>query len=274
MIPLGTAAGDDRLDAATRARLLERMDLNMWEMWRENARGSRDGTVFDTRGATFVVLPSAMQFHNSVLVRDKIELDALLDAAALFYGEEGPGFSVWIRAHADLKLEHKLRERGYKTNVSLPAMALLNDPGTRREPEGLEIRPVSDRAGLAAYTRVIAESYAVFGQPPEVAEALFADLSALCAPHIQGFVGYHAGKPTAAAVVCVTHGVAGINWVGSIPAARGKGHAEAVVWAATREGLSRGAEFANLQASPMGFGLYRKMGFIAPSEYRMYIEVT
>ena len=50
---------------------------------------------------------------------------------------------------------------------------------------------------------------------------------------------------------------------------RRHGDAEAVTWAAIREGFRRGAAFANLQASPMGRPIYERMGFITPTEYRV-----
>jgi hypothetical protein len=45
----------------------------------------------------------------------------------------------------------------------------------------------------------------------------------------------------AAAAVYLTHGVAGIGWVGTLSAHRGHRYAEAVTWAAVREGFRRGA---------------------------------
>ena len=41
-------------------------------------------------------------------------------------------------------------------------------------------------------------------------------LASLSAPHVQGFVGYLDGAPVAAAGVWLSHGVAGINWVGTV----------------------------------------------------------
>ena len=86
---------------------------------------------------------------------------------------------------------------------------------------------------------------------------------------MQGFVGYVDGTAVAAAALYLTHGVAGIGWVGCVPSARGRRYAEAVTWRAVREGFRRGASFANLQASPMGRPVYERMGFATPTEYRV-----
>jgi hypothetical protein len=158
--------------------------------------------------------------------------------------------------------------------ISMPAMALLGDPGTRCEPPGLEIRPTVDDQGRRDYLEITAEAYSTYQQPREMTEDAFAALESVYAPHLQGFVGYVEGKPVAAAAVYLTHGVAGIGWVGTLSAHRGHRYAEAVTWAAVREGFRRGAAFANLQASPMGRAVYERMGFITPSEYCVLIAAA
>ncbi len=116
---------------------------------------------------------------------------------------------------------------------------------------------------------ITAEAYATYGAPRSYADDAFAALESVSAPHIQGFIGYVAGQPAAAAALYLTHGVAGIGWVG--PEQRGHGYAEAVTWAAIREGFRRGATFANLQASPMGRPIYERMGFETLTEYRVLV---
>jgi GNAT superfamily N-acetyltransferase len=204
-----------------------------------------------------------------IMVRAAVEVDELFAAARRFYSSRGAPFSIWTRAHADGELEAALRGRGFDTFTTMPGMALLADPGTRCEPRDLEIRAATDDAGRRAYLEVTAAAYSTYGAPPAYAEDAFAALESVCAPHLQGFVGYVAGAPVAAAAVYVTHGVAGIGWVGTVPEQRGHGYAEAVTWTAIREGLRRGATFANLQASPMGRPIYERMGFITPTEYRV-----
>ena len=67
----------------------------------------------------------------------------------------------------------------------------------------------------------------------------------------------------------VSHGVAGIYWVGSLAAARGRGLGRAVTAAATNAGFDLGADFASLQASPMGEPIYRAMGYETIYDYRL-----
>lgn len=254
---------------AGRDRLLRAMDLNCWEMFRDTVRLGRGGELLETPQFYLGYGPHGTIFHNMVMVRDAIDLDVLARAVQRFYLSRGVPFSIWTRAHADGELEAELRARGFETFTTMPGMALLGDPGTRCEPPELEIRAVADDGGRRDYLHVSATAYATYGAPPEYAEDVFAALDSICAPHIQGFVGYVDGAPAAAAAVYITHGVAGIGWVGTVPEQRRHGYAEAVTWAAIRAGFRRGGAFANLQASPMGRPIYERMGFITPTEYRV-----
>lgn len=255
-----------------RAALLHAMDLNCWEMYRDIARLCGGAELFETAHCHMAYGPRGTAFHNAVMVREAQSPEALLAAVERFYQPRRAPYSIWLRAHADEALEAALLDRGFSLFLTMPGMALLGDPGTVCAPPGLDIRACVDDAGRDAYRQVSAEAYATYGAPPEYAADAFARLESVCAPHIQGFVGWAGDAPVAAAAVYVTHGVAGIGWVGCVPTARGKRYAEAVTWAAIREGFRRGAGFANLQASPMGRGVYERMGFIAPTEYRVLVK--
>jgi uncharacterized protein len=257
---------------AEEADLLRAMDLNTWEMMRDMARTSRGSELREADGLTLAAVPRGNAFHNMILVHDAVDADTVVAAAAAFHGARGLPFSVWTRAHADAALDTALRARGFTEWFAMPAMALLGDPGTQCAPKGLKIRAARDDAGRRHYAAVTADAYSVYGTPREGVDDLFARLESVCAPHVQGFVGYLADEPVAAAAVYVTHGVAGIGWVGTVQAHWGKRYGEAVTWAAIREGFRRGAAFANLQASPMGRAVYERMGFITPSAYRLLVR--
>jgi ketosteroid isomerase-like protein len=255
-----------------KAALLRAMDLNMWEMMREVDRRAVGTEMREANAFTMAALPRGDRFHNKVLVRDTIDADALIEEADAFYAPRGLGYSLWLRDHADGALASALETRGFGEWLSLPAMALLGDRGTRCAPDGLRIRRVRDDAGRRGFAHVTAEAYSTYGSPRAVVADMFATVESLCAPHIQGFVGWVGDDPVAAAAVYVTHGVGGIDWVGTVEGQRGKRYAEAVTWAAIREGFRLGAAFANLQASPMGRAVYERMGFITPSRYRLFVR--
>jgi len=254
--------------------LLRAMDFNCWEMFRETVRQGRGGELFETPHYYLGYAPHGTLFHNMVMVRGRVDLDAVFDDVRRFYGGRGAPYSVWLRAHADQDTETALRARGFELFTSMPGMALLADPGTQCAPPDLIIRPVVDDAGRADYAGVSAAAYATYGAPAEHTEDVFAFVDSVCAPHIQAFLGYRGERAVAGAIVYVSHGVAGIGWVGTLPDERGHGFAEAVTWAAIREGFRRGATVASLQASPMGRPIYERMGFITPTEYRVLFGIV
>lgn len=254
-----------------RDALLRAMDLNCWEMYRAMTRVGAGGEAIDAPGYTALWNPRGTPFHNALLVRGGLPVDAVVAVSQDIRTRRGSAPSIWVRAHADQVLEAALRARGYVTLTTLPGMALLGDPGTRCRPPGLIIRAAVDERGRDDFRHVSAEAYAAYGAPRDYAADAFADLESVCAPDVQGFVGYADGAPVAAAALYLTHGVAGIGWVGCVPGARGRRYAEALTWRALREGFRRGASFASLQASPMGRPVYERMGFSPLTEYRVLL---
>lgn len=248
-----------------------RMDLNMWEMYREMTRTTRGGELLETEAVTLVSSPHAAAFNNLALIRGPIVAETFLASTAAFYGRRKRPFAVFLRAHADGTLETALVARGFRVLVEEPGMTLAVDPGTRCEPPGLVIRPVVDDAGRRAFLAVSIAAWAVYEQPAAFAEDAFATLASVTGPQVQAFVGTLDGVPVAAATLYQSYGVAGIGWVGAVPEHRGRRFAEALTWAVVREGFRRGADFVNLQASPMGHAVYARMGFATPTTYRLLL---
>jgi hypothetical protein len=81
-------------------------------------------------------------------------------------------------------------------------------------------------------------------------------------------VAYLDDAPVAAAQTVLSHGIAGVYWVGTVERARGSGLGEAVTRAVTNRAFDRGALVNTLQASPMGAPIYRRMGYETLYDYR------
>ena len=218
--------------------------------------------------------PHATPWHNMVMVHRPLETDVRVAAVRDFYDRDQRPFSIWLRSHADGEVETALRERGFTDLVAMAGMVLFGDPGTRCEPPGLQIRPVTTDRDRRDFIAVSARAYEVYDISPELCEDTFASPESLSAPHIQGFVGRVDGEPVAIAAVYVTHGVAGINWVGTLPERSRRRYAEALTWRAIREGFRRGAAFASLQPTHMGRGVYERMGFVAVAEYPVLVRAA
>jgi predicted GNAT family acetyltransferase len=124
-------------------------------------------------------------------------------------------------------------------------------------------------ANAAAFADVIAAAYEPLDLPPQITRKSFAR-PGRWASHWRVRLVLAGGEPVAGAMLMFSHGVAGVYWVGTIPAARGKGYADALVRSLSNHAFDRGATTVALQASPQGEPIYRRMGYREVTRHRWY----
>jgi ribosomal protein S18 acetylase RimI-like enzyme len=88
----------------------------------------------------------------------------------------------------------------------------------------------------------------------------------------QRYVGYLDHEPVATAAMFYGKRSAGLYHVATLPAARGGGIGSAMTYAALKEGLAQGFRLAVLIATPMGFNIYRKLGFETYSTLDLFVR--
>jgi GNAT superfamily N-acetyltransferase len=136
-------------------------------------------------------------------------------------------------------------------------------------PDGLEIRRIEDAGRLRQWIHVASVG---FGVPPEFEDAwheLFAE-----AVFDQPFWTYLAmldGQPVATSQLFLSAGVAGIYNVTCLPEARGRGIGAAVTQAPLLDARAIGYRVAILQASDMGYPVYRRLGFQDYGKMSVYL---
>jgi ribosomal protein S18 acetylase RimI-like enzyme len=86
------------------------------------------------------------------------------------------------------------------------------------------------------------------------------------------FVGDLGGAAVATSRVLLHQGVAMVHGVATVPEARRQGIGSALTVAALRHARDRGCRIAVLQASSMGQGPYRRIGFRAIAAYGRYVR--
>jgi len=248
--------------------------LNLVEFARENARWARDHTVVDEGGALmFAGDTDWPAFNNGVLRTDDVaDAEEVLGRARDFFHDRGRGFSVWARQlDVDADLWPAAEAVGAMKIFDYPQMICRARFEERPAPDRVEIRPVTDPAGVAEFAAVNAEAYTVYGSPAEATASNFGRPDAFLAPHNAAFVAYLEDHPVGAAMAMLSHGIAGIFWVGTVEAARGLGIAEACMRVVTNWGFDAGAPHVQLQASPMGEPIYRRMGYEDLYRYDFYL---
>jgi ribosomal protein S18 acetylase RimI-like enzyme len=253
----------------TRAELVELSDLNYAEANRELARRA-GGVVHDEDGLLLFAGASDLPvlFNSAMRYGARLDGREAIARADAFFGARGRGYSAILRAHAD---DSDLREaaaaRGMSPFGDPPGMILERRLADARPGDGVELRRVESEADATSFGRVMGEAYATYGMPVACGPAAVGSLAALRAPHIVTFLAQVEGQPAAGAMAILTHGIAGVYWVGTTPAARGRGLAELCTRAAGNAGFDLGARVVTLQASIMGEPIYRRMGYVDVTRY-------
>ncbi len=232
-----------------------------------------EGWLFGAGRSTHPVISNAA-FRSD----DELDPREFVERARAFFTPRGRGFAIWTRAGTaeDAELIAAVEEAGLQNVYAMPQMVLEGDAATRAlasdvEPaDEIELRRVSTEDDAAEYWRVAIESYADLGFPPEIF-AFYENNEYLWADGAAAFLANLDGRPAGISMTIVSHGVAGIYWVGTTEEARGRGLGRMMTAAAIDAGFELGATSAALQASPMGESLYRQMGFETVFDYHLYM---
>ena len=252
--------------------LLRLAHLNHAEFCREMGRWSgHDGVVEERYGMLLwrtatpfpVVLNAGVRLYPG-------DAGSALDAADDFFADRGGSYSLILseRDGADDDLAEQATARGFMAFDPEPEMVRRTPVDERPAPSGIEVRWVDDVAGVADFVAVSDAAYQSLGLPAGVITATVTAPERLLEPHLHTVVAYDDNRPVAAAQTLLSHGIAGVFFVGVIPDARGRGLADLVTRAATNRGFSAGAEILSLQATAMGEPVYRKMGWESVYDYR------
>ncbi len=188
-----------------------------------------------------------------------------VDAAVAWLAEHDLPFTLWFPGGADPDIDALTAGYGLEREPQpLPGMVLHPVPAIPALPSGLTIEPVG--AGREPdFARVVVG----LGLGQETAALL---TSASFAGHgdVDLFVGYLEGSPVGTSVAISSAGAGGVVNVLTLEEARGRGVGTALTWAAVQAGVARGHDTVVLQATPMGFPVYRAMGFETVVEYAEY----
>jgi hypothetical protein len=142
---------------------------------------------------------------------------------------------------------------------------MVRAPGPRRDsygdsPDGIDIVEVTTPAQLADFEGTLMEAYPLPAATGVVHPDLVGDLLHL-------FVAYDGSSPVAVAGASLLHGITEIDWVGTLPVARGRGIGAAVTWAATAVDPSQPAV---LIASDPGRPVYERLGFVPITRFTLW----
>jgi hypothetical protein len=125
-------------------------------------------------------------------------------------------------------------------------------------PPGASIQRVSDAETLSRWCQVLAKG---FEMPDLVAEAMFDFMHYVDLTTSRPYLGWLDGQPVATSLLVLAAGVAGVYNVTTIGKARRKGMGASVTLKTLCDARATGYRVGILQASKMGVGIYRRLGF-------------
>lgn len=239
--------------------------------WGSRGALEESGGAVLSAGGTWIPVVANSAFRSD----DTLDGDELIARAVAFFESLARGFSVKVRdSGEDEDLRAACTAAGLDAfGDATPEMICLAALPERTPPAGLTVRWVDDEAGVADFIAVNAVAYGTYGMPAEVLADLFDDTAQLLGDDTAHVVVARRGEePVAAAMTFESDGVASLQWVGTIPAARGAGLGAFVTTLATNLAFDRGASSCSLQASPMGAPIYRDLGYETIYHYAEYVR--
>ncbi|RPJ63611.1 MAG: GNAT family N-acetyltransferase [Dehalococcoidia bacterium] len=254
--------------------LLRLADLNMAEFWSESAKWIPDTEVIESDGTVFINsgidFPGCSAVINLSEGADENPADFIARSKAFFSGKK-KGFSLLLRGHCDQHIIQHCKDQKVFLVADEPGMVLDAKATGGAPPEAAVLRWVDSQMQLQSYREVVAEAFTDLLFPREMSEAYFADARRVLNPFSVMAVIYLGGQPASAAMAMLSHGIAGVYWVGTSKEARGKGLAQYCVREVSNAAFDMGARKVVLHASKFGAPVYPKIGYREFSNYPHFI---
>jgi GNAT superfamily N-acetyltransferase len=250
---------------------------NLIEFHRALTRWGSRGALEEGNGAVLCAGGSWIPVVANEAFRSEGNLGGaeLIVRAEKFFAQLARGFSVKVRDNGE---DEDLRRACLVAGLQgfgepVPQMICLQPLSGPTPIEGITVRSVEDEDGLHAFVSVNAAAYATYGMPPEVLADLFDETAIVLGDRSAHMVvARRATLPVATAMIFESDGVASVQWVGTIPDARGTGLGALVTTAVTNLAFDRGASSCTLQASPMGAPVYARLGYETLYHYAEYVR--
>lgn len=154
----------------------------------------------------------------------------------------------------DTDLALTLSEEGFQVAFEQTLMVLPLENWTSSAPAESQLQLHRVERETAAWAKTASRSFG-YAVPPEVTDHLAQD------PRATLLLARLEGRPVGTGLLYADDGTAGLHMLGVPPEARRKGIARMLMFRLLDEARMRGSAFATLQASSMGEGLYRELGF-------------
>ena len=258
------------LDDATLARLAH---LNYLDFGRQSTLWSDRGQVAEGDGVLLHASGTDFPFvFNAAYRTDPAASPAdVLARADAFFDQWSRGYTL-VTGPGDDDLTAHAEAQGLWAFGDAPEMVCRERLADVHPPVGIELRRATDEAGIADFVTVGSAAYPSLGMPDTAMGEAIDRYDRILEPHVAVVVAYDGNAPVAAAQAMLSHGVAGVFWVGTKEEARGRGLGEAVCRWVTNWAFDQGAAAQSLEASTMGEPVYTRMGYETIHRYRSWFR--
>ena len=222
-------------------------------------------------GGTWIPVVANGAFRSD----DALDGTELIARADAFFAGLGRGFGIKVRdSGQDEDLRRACTDAGMELfGGQVPEMICRSPLPTPPPAHGVSLHWVDDEAGVRDFIAVNAAAYATYGMPAEVLSDLFDEPALMLGdPAASIVVARRAAEPVATAMTYESDGVASLQWVGTVPAARTAGLGALVTVLATNLAFEHGASSCTLQASPMGEPIYLRLGYETIYRYEEFVR--
>jgi hypothetical protein len=254
--------------------LLHLSDLNLAESHREISRWSTNTDIAEQGDALFVCGASTFPAINFVIRvgrKSQTPPELLISQAKEFFARRKRSFTIIVRTHIDQDLLDKCEELKLIKISNTPGMFIEKMLEEKPLPDGITLKHVTNKSMVNDFAEVVATSYTRLGMPEETSRSVFSNPNAFLVPHIYAVVAYKDNKPASCAFALLSHGIAGVYYVGTVETARGIGLAEQCVRAVGNTAFELGARCVILQASIYGEPVYKRMGYQEFTHYPWFL---
>jgi ribosomal protein S18 acetylase RimI-like enzyme len=239
-------------------------------------RATDRGAIEDLPGVHLIASGAPLGVLNMALLSTPVaeiegEFERRISLAAAWFRRRGTPWSFWageewLPRRIARNLTAIFDPFGLYSIAESPGMEVDALPPPARELPVIEVRRVESDAGREDFAHLVSLNFQI---PGPYARDIYASPRAWSGG-VEGYLGVVDGLPVATTVLVEAAGAAGIYSVGTSPAYRRRGYAEALMRAALGE-RARGRIL--LQSSRAGLRLYHHMGFHRVTRFFIYSTV-
>jgi GNAT superfamily N-acetyltransferase len=231
--------------------VLDVMFRNLRAFWLGFAEATHGGSTLELPGVSAAIVPSMpdRSVVNCVVYDDADALEAQIErVAGAYYEARVKAWTVWVH-ESDTRAREVLSAAGNVLDAE--PMAQVRELDGVEPPDDSELDLIADPSP-DDFDPVVTASY---GWP-----GLGRTLAGF-PPSFHPYVARHEGQAACCLGIWDHEGDAGVELVGTIPEARGRGLASRLLRRALVDARERGCTTTTLQATRMGYPVYSRLGY-------------